>query len=309
MHAVAHAAVRNGLAALALGLGTLAAFGQPNDQPPDVEMFDQPEFSGIRLTLDIAAPNLAAYGIGTGVASVIVRRGQWEFCTRPNYNGACITVGPGRYQHLPPGLQGQLASLRPVGRPGHPGTGQPTPGRPGGPGPVGQPALVLYEHQGAGGRALPLHGAAPRLQEMGFNDAASSIEIYRGRWQVCVHENFQGQCMVLGPGRHNLSGEFQDSITSVRPVFGREDRPLPAGGGVTLFDRADFSGEGLMRIEATPNLKAQGFNDRTVAIEVHGGQWELCADANYSGGCVTFAPGRYVLPREWARKASSLRPR
>ena len=114
---------------------------------------------------------------------------------------------------------------------------------------------------------------------------------------------------MLGPGRYALSAPLHDSISSLRPVFGPGDQPLPRSGGVTLYEHADFTGRPLMRTEAVVNLKVLGFNDRASSIEVHAGRWELCSDAGFGGQCLLFEPGRYVLPPQLADRVSSLRPR
>lgn len=87
-----HALVAGALLGLSLSTTALAQ---------DVELYDQPDFRGVRLTLSAATPDLGAYGVGGRVASVVVKRGQWEFCTQPQFGGACISVGPGRYGQLP----------------------------------------------------------------------------------------------------------------------------------------------------------------------------------------------------------------
>ncbi len=386
-----HALVAGALLGLSLSAPALAR---------DVELYDQPEFRGVRLTLSAATPDLGAYGVGGRVASVVVKRGQWEFCTQPQFGGACITVGPGRYGQLPPALRGNLNSLRENGGNNNSAAApRPTPPsermaagiilfsgnfngpqvalrestpdlrqrsfddaattvevRNGswdlcqdldftggcvrlGPGrhmlppafrsrvtsarpatdvlpvaPVPAPiaaaaAVVLYEHANFGGRQAALQGPEPRLDTAGFNDKATSVVISRGRWQFCEHIDFEGQCLVLGPGRHALSGAFQDSISSLRPVFGADDRPLPAAGGITLHEHADFSGRNLLRTELTLNLAEFGFNDRASSIEVHAGQWELCGDAQFAGRCAVFGPGRHQLPDFLNDRVSSLRSR
>ena len=386
----------------------------------DVELYDRPDFGGMRLTLDAAEGDLGRYGLGARVSSVVVTRGQWEFCTQPQFRGACVTVGPGRYGRLPAALNDSLASLRPAGgrpqRPSEPPTptrpdvagpgaivlyagdfagpelrlfdsvtdlrsrafndsavtievlagqwelcsdggfggqcqrfghgrhalpptlsyrlsslrllggadrpdrpGRPDrPDRPHGPGaPDGPgrpwsgatPAIVLHEHEGFSGRQLPLVGPAPDFRELGFNDRASSIEVFRGRWQLCKHIRFEGECATFGPGRYALGGPLQDSISSARPLFGRQDRQLGSDGGVTLHAALDLRGPALFVDGAIRDLRDHDFNDRTVAIEVHAGQWELCSQSGHRGRCLGFGPGWHRLPEGLAGDLSSLRPR
>ena len=316
-------------ALLLAGLGT---FPPVLAQTPaqDLELYDQPRFSGSRLRLQGDTPDVTAYGLGGRVASIIIQRGRWEFCTAVQYGGACITVGPGRYAEMPLALRGNLASVRRAdGGPAMPAMPAPPPtagvggALPGGPafgrppifGPVvpgaGQvaEAIVLYEHSNCDGRALGLSAAAPHLGLRDFNDLASSVLIQRGRWQLCEHADYGGECLVLGPGRHVLSGRFNDVASSARPVFGNDNRPLSGQGALILFENADFSGRQVMRTEAVANLKALNMNDLTSAIEVWGGQWELCTDADHAGQCIIVGPGRYRLDPSFNERISSLRPR
>jgi hypothetical protein len=273
----------------------------------DVELYDQPKFAGIRLALSANVADVAAYGLGGRIASVIVNKGQWEFCTQPQFGGACITVGPGRYAEMPPALRGTLASLRMAGTT----TAVPvTPAAPVAPvAPAVPDAIALYEHQQSGGRRLGLAAAAANLGLLDFNDLASSVEVMRGRWQLCVHADFGGECQVFGPGRHALVGRFHDSVSSVRPVYGRDDKPLGTTGGLVLFEHSDFKGRELMIGAATPNLSTLDFNDRTSSIEVLAGRWELCTDSEYRGRCVELAPGRHNLERSLNDRISSARPK
>lgn len=388
----------------------------------DVELYDRPDFGGMRLTLNAATADLATYGLGARVSSVIVTRGQWEFCTQPQFRGACITVGPGRYNHLPPALNDNLASLRPAGG-SPPGPGRPEPrpdprpdprpgphgaaivlyagsfsgpelvltdtvtdlrsqgfndsattidvragtwelcsdggfggdcvrfapgrhvlppslrdrlsslrpaqglrppvapqppyppyppGHPDGhgrPWPQATPAIVFHEHRDFNGRQLPLAGPAANFNSSGFNDRASSVEIFRGRWQLCRHADFGGDCVVFGPGRHVLDGRLQDAVSSARPVWGRDDRHQLADGALTLHDSLDLRGRSLFVDGPVRNLRDLGFNDRALAIEVHAGRWELCSSSDLRGRCEVFGPGWHRLPDGLAAELSSLRPR
>ena len=395
---------------LAQALLLAAACASPWAAAQDVELYDRPDFGGMRLTLNAATGDLAPYGLGARVSSVIITRGQWEFCTQPQFRGACVTVGPGRYNRLPPALNDNLASLRPAGGgplpPGRPDPrpdpyGAPSivlyagdfsgpelrvtdamndlrsrgfndtattvdvlagtwdlcsdggfsgeclrfapgryalppalrdrlsslrpvsarppappypPGRPDGhghgrPWPDATPAIVFYEDRNFSGRQLPLVGPAANLAGAGFNDRASSVEIFRGRWQLCRHADFGGDCVVFGPGRHMLDGRLQDAVSSARPVWGRDDRHQLRDGALTLHDSLDLRGRSLFVDGEVRNLRDQGFNDRTVAIEVHAGQWELCSSSDGRGRCLVFGPGWHRLPEGLAGELSSLRPR
>lgn len=274
---------------------------------PGVELFE-------------AQRNLASIAFNDSATHAEVRSGVWELCSDGGFGGTCQRFAPGRHE-LPPSLRHRLSSLRPVDglaaqpvrppvlpvppvspvRPDGPSFGQPWPGA--------APAIVFYEHSNGNGRELPLSAAVANFHDAGFNDEASSVEVFRGRWQLCRDAGFGGECIVLGPGRHELQGRWNDAVSSVRPVGRQGDQPLGSRGAVTLHDQVALRGDTLQVDDAVNNLRYEGFNDRAVAIEVHGGRWQLCSDAGYRGQCRDFGPGWHRLPDDLARQVSSLRPR
>ncbi|WP_158219657.1 beta/gamma crystallin-related protein [Ideonella sp. A 288] len=296
-----HRLARAALLAVAGTCAALPALAQ------EVELFERARFKGVKLKLTADTPDVAAYGLGNRIASIVVKSGDWEFCTAPRYGGACITVGPGRYADLPPALHGNLASIRRAD--GGAGAPPPAPATAGTAAPGVSDAVVLYEHIDFKGRSFGLSSSIARLDEKGFNDTASSVLVQRGRWQLCEHADFSGQCIVLGPGRHTLGGNANDLLSSIRPVFGRDNRPLPASGGLVLHEQADYSGRSMLLTEPTANLKSMGMNDKASSVEVLAGQWEVCTDADYRGRCVLLNPGHYQLDGALDKRLSSMRPR
>ena len=98
-------------------------------------------------------------------------------------------------------------------------------------------------------------------------------------------------------------------MSSVRPVWGRDDRTQRPHAALTLYDQLDLRGRSLFVDSPIENLRDLGFNDRAMAIEVHGGRWELCSSSYGRGRCVEFGPGWHRLPEGLARELTSLRPR
>lgn len=277
----------------AVALASLLAMGHANSAP--IELFEQPQFRGATLGLDRAAARLSDWGFDDLTGSMIVRHGQWELCIDPDFRGTCRTFGPGEYPNLPPGMVRSLSSARPLQ------------GGEGGGAWVGNAApLTLFEDGGLHGRRLEVTGAMVQLP--GFNDEASSVEIRRGRWQLCTDGSFRGTCIVLGAGRHELTGRMHDEVSSVRPVFGPTDQPLPPTGGVTLFSGPDFSGRSVLVIGPTDSLGRFDFNDAASSVEVHGGQWEFCRHAQFRVPCFVLGPGRHLLGQGAQDSVTSLRP-
>ena len=164
--------------------------------------------------------------------------------------------------------------------------------------------LVLYEHDGFGGRQVVLNGPAPNLTRYGFNDAASSLRS-SGRWEVCEHVNFQGRCFPVEGEQWSLSG-FNDRISSARPLGGRggnnggsylrDQWPSePSGPGqpinrrgapLILFQDAGFGGRTVGISDDEPDLNRYGFNDAASSVRVRGGTWRVCSDAYFQGTCL-----------------------
>ena len=180
-------------------------------------------------------------------------------------------------------------------------------------GAAGAAEMTLYEHANFAGAQLTLRGYTRDIASTGFNDRASSIVVNSGRWEVCTDADFGGTCMVFTRGEYPvIDGRLNDRISSAREVGSYGDRRGGYNdygrGAVVLYDEGNFGGRSLRLDADTPTLVRNGFNDRAVSLEVLQGTWELCADAEFSGNCRTYAPGRYPdLGYGMAREVSSAR--
>lgn len=279
-------------AALLLALAAPAAFGQA------LELYEADRFGGDRIGIDQPLPDLGQQRFGNRTGSVVVNAGRWELCSERGHRGTCVVFGPGRYDLLPGALAQRVLSVRPVDV-----VAAAAP-----PVPVEASPITLYEHINGGGRALSAQGAVPRLTDAGFNDTASSLEVRHGRWQLCAHVDYGPPCRTYGPGRYAIEAPLHDRVSSLRPVYGPDDRPLPPAGGVLLFRDGGWQGRALLLTEASNNLRAQGFNDEASSIEVLAGRWQLCSDADYAGHCQVFGPGRHGLEGPLHDGVSSVRP-
>ena len=77
---------------------------------------------------------------------------------------------------------------------------------------------------------------------------------------------------------------------------------------VTFYENDNFSGRQFSIGQATPNFRDSGMNDRAQSAIIEGGNWEVCVDREYGGGCTVMAPGRYPSLAGWSRLISSARP-
>ncbi len=80
--------------------------------------------------------------------------------------------------------------------------------------------ITFYENEGFRGRAFAANQRVNNLQRAGFNDRASSVIVDQGRWEVCEHASFGGQCMILRRGSYDSLARMgmNDRISSVRPM-------------------------------------------------------------------------------------------
>src|SRR5688572_25639293 len=55
------------------------------------------------------------------------------------------------------------------------------------------------------------------LDSAGWNDRISSLRVDSGRWEICRDNDFRN-CRTLGPGEEISRLDWNDSISSIRPV-------------------------------------------------------------------------------------------
>ena len=62
---------------------------------------------------------------------------------------------------------------------------------------------------------------------------------------------------------------------------------------VTFYENEDYGGRSFSTGQQVDNFRDSGFNDRASSAIVMRGQWEVCSDARFGGGCIVLRPGRY----------------
>lgn len=160
--------------------------------------------------------------------------------------------------------------------------------------------IVLYQDGNFGGRGVGATGDIRDFER--FNDAASSVHVKGGVWQLCEHANFEGRCITVDRDVRDLGQlGFNDKVSSVRRIDNRDYRDGHGGndwrdrddrhggkrGDVAIFAGANFAGESKVLNDDVRNLAGSGFNDRISSISIRRGTWRLCEHANYEGRCVT----------------------
>ena len=103
------------------------------------------------------------------------------------------------------------------GQPGRPGGGNGGGWGPGNGGGWNRSSMTVYENSNFRGASREFTSEDRNLGRTPFNDRISSIRV-QGRWEVCTDAEFRGRCRIIDGDVRNLSGGFNDSISSVRPV-------------------------------------------------------------------------------------------
>lgn len=161
--------------------------------------------------------------------------------------------------------------------------------------------VTLYEREGYEGRSFTAENQVGNLEQVGFNNRASSVVVLRGRWEICEQQRFGGRCAVLRPGRYPSLAAMglNDDISSVRMVSRNtrlEDNryaPLPAAPQITFYSREGFAGRSFTTDKQIGSFERHDFDDRASSVVVTRDFWEACEDAWFAGRCVVLRPGRY----------------
>jgi uncharacterized protein YcfJ len=83
--------------------------------------------------------------------------------------------------------------------------------------------VTLYEYEGLRGQVFTADRPISDLTRYGFNDRASSIIVQHGQWEICEHQNYQGQCMIVRPGQYPSLAAMgmNNKISSFRRIDGK----------------------------------------------------------------------------------------
>lgn len=211
------------LASLFAVAGSAAA--QPWQGPPpfgrgggELTLFADVGFRGRAVTLTGDAPQLSPVGFNDVASSAQARGGLWELCEHEYFQGRCFAVRGGEPDFVRLGANDTVSSARLVSSQGGRRERRDRWNEGGWNGGWGRGA-VLFEHEGFGGRAVPVSRDEPDLRRLGFSDEASSLRLPRGVWEVCEHVGYGGRC-------ERVSGEvgdlrllnMHDRISSLRRI-------------------------------------------------------------------------------------------
>lgn len=180
--------------------------------------------------------------------------------------------------------------------------------------------LSLYNRRHFQGLLANITGPVPDFERLRINDAAASLVVREGTWELCTDANFRGECRIYGPGQYDtIPDGHDDAYSSARPVVrGQGQGRWGQGQGgwghvekaeVRLYDRRHFERPLRTLTGAVPDFGPLGFNDAVASLEVRLGTWEFCTDANFRGVCRIYGPGQYPVIQEGLDDSySSARP-
>ena len=206
----------------AAGLALAAALFAGSAFAGEATVFADRNFQGLAMTVRGPMPSLERIGVNDTAASIVVRSGVWEVCSKPRFEGYCAQLQPGEYSSFGTRIDDRVASLREVTPPlasaegaattaplaqTPPPVAQPAP-------PIAQPPspptnaaqaagarVVLYELPNFRGRSVIIdRPVIPRLSNQGLANGAGSMRIEGGNWFFCSDSDFAGYCQTFGPG-------------------------------------------------------------------------------------------------------------
>ena len=195
----------------------------------EVTVFKQPQFTGDKLTLRRDTNDLSGAGFQDQISSVVVHSGRWQFCSRPDFNGECVTLGPGEYPQLAKNINHRIESAREVSpyaanepkRGGRyaqddryrEGRAEWRDGRY-----AERGAVELFPGPEFHGRGLALDHDVDALDNRMLDRGVSSLVVHEGRWQACTQPGFRGRCAVFEPGEYANLGRLDNRIGSMRRI-------------------------------------------------------------------------------------------
>ena len=80
----------------------------------EITFYERDGFRGRSFTADQSVQNFANIGFNDRASSLRIEGGYWIFCSDANFNGECLTFGPGDYPTLSWGLNNRISSGRRV---------------------------------------------------------------------------------------------------------------------------------------------------------------------------------------------------
>ncbi len=228
--------------------------------PGRVVFYEKEGLRGRSFTTQTELVDFSTTGFNDRISSVEVFGAPWEVCRDGGFAGPCMTLRPGQYPSLMSiGLNNSISSARSVVRDTGP---QQVPAK-----------AIFYEQESFGGRSFIAEGDVADFSLYGFNDRASSVEVFGAWFEVCQDGGFSGPCARLRPGKYPslASIGLNNRISSVR-VMARDGRALdnrvvPATATAALYDPRRRDNEQLYEANVTAVRAVVGTPEQRCWVE------------------------------------------
>lgn len=254
-----------GTAALLAGLAS--AQSAPGERPRAV-LFDGVSFGGAPQPIVLETPNLGAQGFNNRASSIDVRAGEWQVCTDRNFSGRCEVLGPGRHNLAAHGMDNLISSIRPVTQANKD---------------MMEAPLVLHTKKNFDGERIVVESDHADLSSVSFNDAARSITVNKGVWEVCSEPDYLGTCSYMRGSEPNLGAiDLSRKVSSVRMVEQLKD---PAEYAVVVYPDRNYKGAYRGIDSDVDQLDKLRFDNRARSIRVNSGEWLVCEQRYFLGRC------------------------
>lgn len=194
---------------------------------PSITLFDGRGFDGAAVTYEGEASAFGDSRFNDRASSLKVD-GVWEICIDTGFRGGCQVVDRDVVDLGVLGLNNRISSARPVTR-------REVRGGPGRRAQRRGADIILFSGTAFTGDAVEIDFGASSLGELGFNDRATSIQVNRGEWLLCEHNNFRGRCEIVKADVRDLgSVRLNRRVSSIKPYEGEvvdvDTGPVYGGG-------------------------------------------------------------------------------
>jgi hypothetical protein len=174
-------------------LAAVAALASP--AAAEITLYEHFDYRGASRSFRDEVADLRREGFNDKASSFRIDSGTWELCREIDFRD-CRTFRDDE-DELPRAWNDTISSLRRVGR--------------------GRAEIEVFEHWNYRGARRTFDAREDDLRPSGWNDRISSIRVVSGRWEICRDVDLR-DCREIGSDDRELRGNWNDSISSLRPL-------------------------------------------------------------------------------------------
>ncbi len=180
---------------------------------PDIIVYTEQNYGGASLGINTDIGALNSVGFDDRISSIEIKRGDWEFCADPYYQGRCKILDSDEILTSRLKLNDNISSIRRLKN------GAAKRQREEEAKLLRTADVVVYKDGNFSGEFAIITQSITHLDDDTLNDEISSIRIRRGSWQVCEHPNFGGRCQTLTKDTAKLGVyKLNDNVSSIKKI-------------------------------------------------------------------------------------------